>query len=311
MKWQKKGLIFKAGNEYGWICSHAQIPTVLVMEDRLRVYFATRPKPGMSYIAMMDLDIDNPQKIIKIYENPVLLPGMPGEFDEHGVMPNWVYKKENIVYLIYVGWSRREEIPYSNWQGIAVSYDDGRTFKKCFPGPILDRTKNEILSATGLFVVAKDNIYYGFYANGTKWYEVDGKLESAYEIVTTQSDDLINWRSRTGIPILKTKIPNEANTRPTIIEFDDYYHMWFCYRGVEDYRDGENSYTIGYASSQDLLHWKRDDEKSGIQKSKYGWDSKMMAYPYVVRVKDKVYMFYNGNGFGRAGFGYAQLVDEE
>jgi hypothetical protein len=35
----------------------------------------------------------------------------------------------------------------------------------------------------------------------------------------------------------------------------------------------------------------------------------MMAYPYVVKVDDRVLMFYNGNGFGAAGFGVAELVE--
>ena len=33
----------------------------------------------------------------------------------------------------------------------------------------------------------------------------------------------------------------------------------------------------------------------------------MICYPNVIKVKDKLYMFYNGNGFGQSGFGYAEL----
>ena len=32
----------------------------------------------------------------------------------------------------------------------------------------------------------------------------------------------------------------------------------------------------------------------------------MTAYPYVVAVGDRYLMFYNGNGFGASGLGYAQ-----
>jgi hypothetical protein len=35
----------------------------------------------------------------------------------------------------------------------------------------------------------------------------------------------------------------------------------------------------------------------------------MIAYPSVIRCEDRSYMFYNGNGFGEAGFGVAVLVD--
>lgn len=306
MKWIKKGLIFKANNEFGWIRTHAQIPSVLVLEDCLRVYFATRPVAGYSVMAMMDLDKNNPTKILKLYDKPVLEKGEAGAFDEHGVMPNFVFKKDNKVYMYYVGWSRREEIPYSNWMGLLESSDNGLTFKRCFKGPVFDRTRDETLSSTGVWVVEKDNEYYGFYANGTKWYEVDGNLESAYEIVACKSNDLINWE-RNGKSILKTVLNPEANTRPTVVKINDLWHMWFCYRGVDGYREGKNSYKIGYAYSCDLKTWIRDDKKSGIELSKDGWDSEMMPYPYVVKVDDRYLMFYNGNGFGQSGFGWAEL----
>jgi len=59
--------------------------------------------------------------------------------------------------------------------------------------------------------------------------------------------------------------------------------------------------------SENLKDWNREDEKAGIDVSKEGWDSKMIAYPYIVKTSNKVLMFYNGNGFGTSGFGYAYL----
>ena len=51
----------------------------------------------------------------------------------------------------------------------------------------------------------------------------------------------------------------------------------------------------------------RDDMKVGIAISKQGWDSKMIAYPNVFEIDQKLVMLYNGNGFGKTGFGYAVL----
>jgi predicted GH43/DUF377 family glycosyl hydrolase len=109
---------------------------------------------------------------------------------------------------------------------------------------------------------------------------------------------------------IKVKNKNEALTRPSIIKTKDTYHMWYCYRGIEDFRDGKNAYRIGYAYSYDLKTWHRDDSKAGIDLSDEGWDSKMIAYPYVVKTPYGIYMFYNGNGFGKSGFGYAILQIE-
>lgn len=209
--------------------------------------------------------------------------------------------------MIYAGWSRRASIPYSNWTGLAVSSNGGITFKKCYKGPILDRTKDETISGTELVCIKKDSIYYGFYAKGMKWScDIQGKYNSSYEIVRAATYDFTKWETRESIPIFSVQ-DKEAVTCPAILEIDNLYHMWFCYRGVEDYRDGINAYRIGYAWSKDLDTWYREDAKAGIDISESGWDSLMMAYPYTVKVRNKYYMFYNGNGFGQAGFGYAEL----
>ena len=82
--------------------------------------------------------------------------------------------------------------------------------------------------------------------------------------------------------------------------------MWFSARGVRDYRTQKaHSYRIGYAESRDGLNWTRKDELAGIDIAAEGWDSEMIAYPYVYRRGGKLHMVYNGNGFGRSGFGYA------
>ena len=73
--------------------------------------------------------------------------------------------------------------------------------------------------------------------------------------------------------------------------------------------DKEKGYRLGYAYSKDLINWTRDDDNSGISISKEGWDSDMMCYPHIFKVDDKVYLLYNGNEFGKNGFGLAVLED--
>ena len=307
MNWIKKGLIFKAEDiRSNFIKSHVQIPTVLVLKDRLRVYFATRPNPPVSVTTYMDLDLRDPKKILYIHQKPILELGADGMFDEHGIMPNFVYRDKDKYYLHYVGWSRRDSIPYSNWIGIAQSKDEGKTFSKMFDGPFLDRTKDELYSLTGTWMIKKKNIYYLFYAKGTDWVKINGNYENQYNIVLATSEDGFRW-SRKNEEIFLRKDKFEASTRPTVIYKDCTYHMWFCYRNLVDFRDGDGAYRIGYAWSNDLENWNRQDEKCGINLSEDGWDNKMIAYPYIVETLYGTYLFYNGNGFGQSGFGYALL----
>ena len=87
--------------------------------------------------------------------------------------------------------------------------------------------------------------------------------------------------------------------RASILKEKNLYKMWYSY--------AKKYYKIGYAESTDGYKWKRKDELSGIIRSKSGWDSKMVAYPFVFEHKGKSYMLYCGNGYGKTGFGYAIL----
>ena len=80
------------------------------------------------------------------------------------------------------------------------------------------------------------------------------------------------------------------------------------FRSVRAYRtDKKASYRLGYAESKDGLEWIRKDQQVGISRSESGWDSEMMEYCHRYAHGNRTYLFYNGNQFGRSGFGYATL----
>lgn len=78
--------------------------------------------------------------------------------------------------------------------------------------------------------------------------------------------------------------------------------MWFSYRSGT----GE-TYRIGYAISSDGKQWKLALNETGIDVSASGWDSEMIEYPFVFDHEGRRYMLYNGNGYGKTGFGLAVL----
>jgi hypothetical protein len=75
--------------------------------------------------------------------------------------------------------------------------------------------------------------------------------------------------------------------------------MWFASRG--------DVYRICYAESIDGRAWERKAVQRGAEPSEEGWDSEMICYPHVFDHGDRRYMLYNGNGYGRTGFGLAVL----
>lgn len=307
LHWEKQGLIFCPAGDFGWMNSHAQVPTVLVLHDRLRIFFATRPQPGLTSCGFIDVAHDDPQRIIHVHPRPVLTPGKPGTFDADGVMPSSLVKRDEELLLYYSGWSRLGgKVPYNNATGLAISRDGGLTFERMFDGPILDRTPEEPWSATSPAVIRRPDGWHMWYSSGTGWIDVDGKFEHVYVLKYATSNDGIHW-NRDAKPVLERYIENEAQTRPTLAEIDGTWHMWFSYRGSAGFRDSGETYRIGHATSDDLKRWRRDDGAAGISASETGWDSQMICYPEVVRVGDQTLMFYNGNGFGFSGLGYAVL----
>jgi hypothetical protein len=87
--------------------------------------------------------------------------------------------------------------------------------------------------------------------------------------------------------------------------------MYFVYREGLDFRTTlGRGYKIGYAVSTNLFDWERKDYEVGIEYSEEGWDSTMHHYPHIFEVNSKHYMTYNGNDFGKYGFGLAVLENE-
>jgi len=307
MNWQKHGLIFRPTGEVDWMKTHAQVPTPLVCEGFIRVYFSSRPAPDLSLTTFVDLDQNDPAVVLTLHQEPILETGKPGTFDEHGIMPSCAVRDGNQVFLFYSGWSRGASVPYTNSTGLAISCDGGETFKKVSDGPILSKSIYDPYSATSPCVLKDGSIWHMWYCSGTGWLEVGGKYEHVYDIKHARSDDGVSW-STDGKTTIGPATAHEALTRPFVISRSDGYHMWFCYRGSRDFRDGEEAYRIGYAFSTNLDDWQRKDQEVGLDLSPNGFDSRMVAYPAVVTVNDHTFMFYNGNAFGRDGFGYAELL---
>jgi hypothetical protein len=309
MRWIKKGLIFKADDIESDFIKSTQGPTSIVVDDKIRIFFSTRVQSDLSMLSFIDVDIKNPKKFLNINTDIILDLGKPGTFDDHGITPNYIIRKDEKLFLFYTGWSKRGVVPYSLSVGIAVSDNNGISFKRIFDGPIIDRNKNEPYFVTASCIIKELNIYHMAYTSAINWVKSPntGQYEPIYIIKYAKSDDLINWE-QTNQSLINTKNEMESVSNPTIIKKGNIYHMWFCYRGPIDYRGGKESYRIGYAYSKNLLHWERDD-LLGLDTSENEWESNMVEYPSVIETKYGTYMFYNGNGFGQSGFGYAILED--
>ncbi len=297
-KWQKKGLIFNSNKNFDWMQSHAALPYAKNLKrDIFRVYFTTRDIHNRSHTAFVDININNPSKILNISKKPILKPGNLGCFDDSGAMGCCLVDYNKSRYMYYVGWNLGVLVPFRYSIGLAIGNNSIKENYKKIDGPILDRSIYDPCLIASPFVIRENEKWKMWYVSGVKW-ELEGTIpKHYYHIKYAESEDGINW-IRVGKVCIDFKSKKEyAFSRPCVIKENEIYKMWYSYRGQK--------YRIGYAESQDGIKWKRLDKKAGIDVSSEGWDSDMIEYPFVFDHGNKRYMLYNGNGYGKTGFGYA------
>ena len=311
MKWIKKGLIFKVDGNHEWMQAHAQVPIVDKIDDRrIRIYFGTRDNQNRTLTTFIEVEADNPQNILYIHDKPILTLGRLSCFDDAGVMPSDILEINGRKYFYYLGWNVGHSVRYRVANGLAISEDNGNNFMRVSEGPIMDRNLIDPIAVSTQSVIVDNGVWKMWYMSYVKWEIINGITEPCYHIKYAESKDGIEW-DRKGIVCIDFKSDEEAGiARPFVLKENGIYKMWYSTRTSVDYRkDKTQSYRIGYAESKDGIDWIRKDEEVGINVSEEGWDSEMIAYPYIYKHKGKTYMFYNGNGFGASGFGYAILQE--
>lgn len=311
MKWTKKGVIFAPEGERDWMASHASLPVADGTSDEaLRIYFGTRDARGRSHTSFVEVDAARPEKILYLHDRPLLALGNLGTFDDSGIMPSWIVNHDGRKYLYYIGWNPQVTVSYRLAIGLAVSEDGGRSFTRISEGPICDRSIDEPYFNTAPCVLRDAGLWRMWYVSCTGWEVIDGHPEPRYHVKYAESPDGISWR-KTGIVCIDYDERTDAIGRPCVFKDGSLYRMIFSFRSVRGYRsDPTRSYRFGYAESEDGLRWTRRDDEVGLRTSESGWDSEMVEYCHLWRDENRSYLFYNGNGFGRTGIGYAVLEEE-
>lgn len=317
MRWKKHGKIFDPTEHRLANDCHefAQSPQALVCEDCIRVYFSTRAVDKLngkflSHISFVDFARDL-TGIRRVSAHTILPLGGLGCFDEHGIFPMNVLPVGDMLYGYTCGWSRRVSVSVDTAIGLAVSRDGGETFQRLGPGPVLAPSKNEPFLIGDGFAKIIGSTFHMWYIFGVRWshFSAQGPAERIYKIGHATSSDGIHWTKEEGRRIISDRLgEDECQALPTVVEIAGRYHMFFCYRQAVDFRTNPaRGYRIGHAWSDDLSHWNRDDNEFALEGDFGQWDGDMQCYPHAFSCDGKIYLLYNGNEFGRFGFGLAEL----
>lgn len=306
MVWLKRGRIYVPDGRTRWAAHSALTPTPIVLnEATIRVYVGFRDETGVSRIGFVDLDSGDPSKIIKVSHEPVLDVGQNGCFDDNGVILGDVVRVGNKIYMYYVGFQLAQKVKFLAFTGLAISADNGDSFGRYSEAPVMDRSDEGLYFRAIHSVIIEDGIWKFWYGVGSKWSHINGTMYPNYIVRYVESADGINFPSTGQICIDQESDDEYRIGRPRVCKFNDGYRMFYTVGTLS------GTYLPGYAESKDGKFWTRVDRKVGISPSLEGWDSKSLSYIAPLRVRNKEYLFYNGNEMGKTGFGYAERVIKE
>jgi hypothetical protein len=276
------------------------LPTLRAREDRnYDVYFSGRDADGRARIGRRVLDGSTLQPIAGDAPALALDLGAPGTFDDAGCHPACVTADgEGNAFLYYTGWSLGRSVPFYFYIGAARIGADGG-LHRISAAPVLDRSSVDPYLTASPWVLVDGGIWRMWYVSGVRWAHDAAGPKHYYHIRYAESTDGLQWTRRGVVCIDFANDEEYAIARPSVVRDGNTYKMWYTYRGA--------SYRIGYAESGDGIEWvRRDDGDAVIAPSKEGWDSEMVTYPFVFDDPPRRLMLYNGNGYGRTGFGLAE-----
>lgn len=300
MNWEKVGQIYYPDSNSKFLKTHAANPTPVKLNDKglYRVFFNGRDKNNRSSVGYIDYDFDNLNRVSD--ESKLLLSyGGSESFYSHGISLGNYWRFDGHLNFGFMAWQIRGD---EHWRGDIGVFKLNDSLDQTIGEPklLLGVNEEDKISLSYPFVIfdKSENVYKMLYGSTTTWDA--GNNEMIHTIKLTKTRDFKQWQFFGTVLNYQLGI-KQAFSRPSLIKINNKFYCWFSYRSG----DG-SKYKIGSAESDDLLNWKYID--SELKKSKFGWDSEMVCYPYVFKHKRQIYMLYNGNEFGKTGIGLAKLI---
>lgn len=278
--------------------SHAANPLAIPLEGNIfRVLYNGRDEQNRSSISFVDIDIIT-RKIVYSHPEPIFEHGGDGSFYSHGVSLGNSYVCNEDHFILFMGW---KNCSGEHWQGVIgrLAILDNMCLTLTQDYPFLDLDEKDPVSLSYPWILSDHTAFEMWYGSTLSWDAGNGEMIHIIKYAT--SNDGVDWQ-RHGQAIPHKMGLAQAFSRPSVVKDHNGYHMWFSYRGGTGVK-----YRIGYAHSSDGYSWESKLRQSGIDVSNSGWDSEMIEYPFVFDHMRQRYMLYNGNDYGRTGFGLAVL----
>ena len=220
-------------------------------------------------------------------------PGPPGHFDEAGIVVSDLEATPSGVFALTHGWRLRRPNGWFNGIGsMDITPDLRSVAARRVSAPIVMSDLDPISTA----YPHRDRLSGDLLYCSTTSISADSGYPIGYRIHRRNRDRTSSvfldplWRSKAGL---------YAYARPQTLVWEDDRHLWLCSKGdkyrIEHWRFRENSRSPAGLVRGGL----------GLTPSGDGGEVSEVSYPHVSVVERNLLMLYNGDGYGRTGFGVA------
>jgi hypothetical protein len=302
LDWRPGGAILRPDAGTWWMSSGlGAFCAVAQGDDTVRLFVTGRDTTIRSRIGVVTLQWRERPRVIAISPQPVLDLGDLGAFDMDGVSYPWVVENGSELWMYYVGWNRLGgQIPFRVQVGLAISKDGGTSFERLTRAPLLPLTDGEPIGSGSVWVERAAGGWRMFYTNFLRWERRPEGPRHFYHIREAYSADGINW-DRPGRTVVDLISPDEyALCAPDVHNLNGHRTLYFTARG--------DCYRLFAAHEAADGKWRRLPHSLNIPRSDF--DSEMQCYPRTMVFGGRHNLLYSGNGYGRAGIGYAELARE-
>ncbi len=300
MSWRDLGLVCPIVKRSPWMASHAYVPTIFDRGAVLRIFCAFWDDYRVGRIGYIDIDKNEPEKVLSISGAPVMKLGEEGSFDANGQTPlSIVCTSDRVIRLYYAGWKTDERLRYRLFTGLAFSYDQGETFIKHGREPVIGPTVAHPQVRTGGMVMNEGGRYRTWFAESVGSIVRSGVVVPTYQLSHMVSDDGIVWPD-SAMPCFSV-VPGSIFGYGRSAIWRDSSGF---FRGLFSVRREQLGYTIGYSVSADGIVWNKIDFKGQMAFSPSSCidQEQEVMFPSLYHFSDgRILMAYNGLGYGMQG----------
>lgn len=288
-------------------------PFVVVEDGRYWLFYAGADKNGGRRICLATCPLDDVTSWTR--HGPLFDRGGPGSFDETWCVLPCVHKFGDTWHLYFTGRSADRGVGLQGFRGIGLAVSrDLRTWRRHADEPVLlgdgfdEYPANKGIAGGGPIIEMPGqngrNRYRMYYTLAIGTPSPNLLVDQAKLAVTAESDDGLTWTNRN---IVLRPRPEAAYENAAVIALNPWWTGtgWRAlYAGIGTQF---GAYSICEAASADGETWQRGrpGENLALAPTGDGWESEMVAYPHVVREKNRLRLFYCGNRYGATGIGTA------